>query len=88
MKACMSMGFFLISLATAHANIHEVPDDSIPNNTPLFDPVVVEDSLPVNEDGDMVVPDLKDLGFRAGPGKNWGSAARWALPTPARLATE
>ena len=76
------MGFFLISLATAHANIHEVPDDSIPNNTPLFDPVVVEDSLPVNEDGDMVVPDLKDLGFPISPVPMLRSGTTYKVGTP------
>lgn len=82
MKAYMSMGFFLISLTTAHANIHDVQEDTIPSIVPLFDPVVVEDGLPVNEDGDMVVTDLKDLGFPISPPPMLRSGTTYKVGTP------
>ena len=82
MKAYMSMGFFLISLTTAHANIHDVQEDTIPSIVPLFDPVVVEDGLPVNEDGDMVVTDLKDLGFPISPPSMLRSGTTYKVGTP------
>ena len=50
----MAMGLFLISQATAHANILDVPDDTILINTPLFDPIVVEDSIPDFGDGKFI----------------------------------
>lgn len=66
----MAMGLFLISQATAHANILDVPDDTILINTPLFDPIVVEDSIPDFGDGKFIgindtIPDIT-AGLRSG----------------------
>ena len=70
LKVCMAMGLFLISQATAHANILDVPDDTILINTPLFDPIVVEDSIPDFGDGKFIgindtIPDIT-AGLRSG----------------------
>ena len=82
MKRLILTGIILFSAAMAHANAPEIQDDSIPAITPLFPPVIVDNSLPVNEDGEMIIPDLSEMGLPITQTPQLRSGTAYKVGTP------